>query len=175
MNLVFEYLLTMQTLVLVLIVIGLKSSIKFVPQNRAYVIERFGKFQSTKEAGLNFILPFIDRISADRSLKEKAVGVVPDSMLSALSSVGVLTAVSAILLWRPLKSMQGNVESKKVTIDLVGHSFILNEAVSMTKNPTYRYSGIDWNLSSEQELSAGTLVEVIRVAVGKFIVQEKVS
>ncbi len=44
MNLVFEYLLTMQTLVLVLIVIGLKSSIKFVPQNRAYVIERFGKF-----------------------------------------------------------------------------------------------------------------------------------
>jgi inner membrane protein len=103
------------------------------------------------------------------------IGVVPDSMLSALSSVGVLTALSAMLLWRPLKSMQGNVESKKVTSDLVGHSFILNEAVSMTKNPTYRYSGIDWNLSSEQELSAGTVVEVTGVAVGKFIVQAKIS
>jgi membrane protein implicated in regulation of membrane protease activity len=102
------------------------------------------------------------------------VGVVPDSMLSALFSVGVLTALSAMILWRPLKSMQGNVESKKVTSDLVGHSFILNDAVSMTKNPVYRYSGIDWNLSSKQELSAGTLVEVIGVAVGKFIVQEKV-
>ena len=103
------------------------------------------------------------------------VGVVPDSMLSALSSVGVLTALSAMLLWRPLKSMQGNVESKKVTNDLVGHSFILNEAVSMTKNPAYRYSGIDWKLSSEQELSAGTLVEVTGVSVGKFIVKAKVS
>jgi|TARA_B110000438_G_C15810630_1_gene649476 inner membrane protein len=102
------------------------------------------------------------------------IGVIPDSMLSALFSVGVLTALSAMLLWRPLKSMQGNVESKKVTSDLVGHSFILNDAVSMTKNPVYRYSGIDWNLSSKQELSAGTLVEVIGVAVGKFIVQEKV-
>jgi membrane protein implicated in regulation of membrane protease activity len=101
------------------------------------------------------------------------VGIVPDSMLSALSSVGVLTALLAIFLWRPLKSMQGNVESKKVTSDLVGHSFILNEAVSMTKNPAYRYSGIDWNLSSEKELSAGTLVEVTGVAVGKFIVQAK--
>ena len=104
-----------------------------------------------------------------------AVGVVPNSMLSALSSVGVLTALLAMLLWRPLKSMQGKVEVKKVTSDLVGHSFILNEAVSMTKNPAYRYSGIDWNLSSEEELLAGTLVEVTTVAVGKFIVQAKLS
>ena len=104
-----------------------------------------------------------------------ALAVVPNSLLSALSSVGVLTALLAMLLWRPLKSMQGKVESKKVTSDLVGHSFILNETVSMTKNPAYRYSGIEWNLSSEQELSAGTLVEVTGVAVGKFIIQEKVS
>ncbi|MDG0996692.1 MAG: NfeD family protein [Gammaproteobacteria bacterium] len=104
-----------------------------------------------------------------------AVGVVPNSMLSALSSVGVLTAILAVLLWRPLKYMQANVETKKVTSDLVGHSFILNEAVSMTKNPAYRYSGIDWNLSSEEELLAGTLVEVTTVAVGKFIVQAKLS
>ena len=101
------------------------------------------------------------------------VGVVPDSMLSALLSVGVLTALSAVILWRPLKSMQGNVESRKVTNDLVGHIFILNDAVSRTKNPVYRYSGIDWNLSSEQELSAGTLVKVTGVAVGKFIIQAK--
>ena len=104
-----------------------------------------------------------------------ALAVIPDSMFSALSSVGVLTALLAMLLWRPLKSMQGKVESKKVTSDLVGHSFILNEAVSMTKNPAYRYSGIEWNLSSEQELSAGTLVEVTGVDVGKFIIQAKVS
>ena len=64
-----------------------------------------------------------------------AVGVVPYSMLSALSSLGVLTALLALFLWRPLKSMQGNVESKKVTSDLVGHSFILNEAAFILPSP----------------------------------------
>lgn len=102
-----------------------------------------------------------------------STGILPDSMLAALSSIGVLTALLAILLWRPLKSMQNNVERKKVTSDLVGHSFILSEAVSMSSNPVYRYSGIDWQLSSEKELSAGTLVEVAGVAVGKFIIQAK--
>jgi membrane protein implicated in regulation of membrane protease activity len=102
-----------------------------------------------------------------------STAILPDSMLAALSSIGVLTALLAILLWRPLKSMQNNVERKKVTSDLVGHSFILNDAVSMSSNPVYRYSGIDWQLSSEQVLSAGTLVEVTGVAVGKFIIQAK--
>jgi len=99
MDFVFEYLLTMQTLVLVLIVIGLKSSIKFVPQNRAYVIERFGKYKSTKEAGLNFILPFIDRISADRSLKEKAVDV-PEQ--SAITKDNISLSVDGVLYFRVL-------------------------------------------------------------------------
>ncbi len=94
MEILFEYVLTVQTLVLVLVIIGLKSSIKFVPQNRAYVVERFGKYQSTKEAGLNFILPFIDRISADRSLKEEAVDVPEQSAITkdniSLSVDGVL-------------------------------------------------------------------------------------
>ena len=101
------------------------------------------------------------------------IGVLPDSMLSALTSTGVLTALLAIFLWRPLKAMQNKVESKKVTSDLVGHSFILNEVVSINHNPVYHYSGIDWRLSSEKELSAGTLVEVIDVAVGKFVVKAK--
>ena len=99
MDFVFEYLLSMQTLVLVLIVIGLKSSIKFVPQNRAYVVERFGKYQSTKEAGLNFILPFIDRISADRSLKEKAVDV-PEQ--SAITKDNISLSVDGVLYFRVL-------------------------------------------------------------------------
>jgi membrane protein implicated in regulation of membrane protease activity len=102
-----------------------------------------------------------------------STGILPDSMLSAFSSIGVLTALLAIFLWRPLTSMQNNVERKKVTSDLVGHSFILNEGVSMSSNPVYRYSGIDWHLSSEKELSAGTLVEVTSVAVGKFVIQAK--
>ena len=74
-TLIFDYLFTIQAFLLIFVIVVLKGSIKFVPQNRAWIIERFGKYQSTKEAGLNFILPFIDRVASDRSLKEQAVDV----------------------------------------------------------------------------------------------------
>jgi len=59
----------------VLIIILIKSSIKFVPQNRAYVVERFGKYNKTMVAGLNTLFPFIDKVSYDQSLKEHAYDV----------------------------------------------------------------------------------------------------
>ncbi|MCH9675660.1 MAG: paraslipin [Gammaproteobacteria bacterium] len=59
----------------VVIVLVLKNSVKFVPQNRAYVIERFGKFRRNLSAGLNFIVPVIDKVAYDRTLKEQAVDV----------------------------------------------------------------------------------------------------
>ena len=59
----------------VLIIILVKSSIKFVPQNRAYVVERFGKYNKTMVAGLNMLFPFIDKVAYNQSLKEHAYDV----------------------------------------------------------------------------------------------------
>ena len=47
----------------ILSVILLKTSIRLVPQNTAFVAERFGKYNQTMEAGLNFLVPFIDRVA----------------------------------------------------------------------------------------------------------------
>jgi regulator of protease activity HflC (stomatin/prohibitin superfamily) len=99
MEVLLDYIFTAQTLFLVFVVVLLKTSIKFVPQNRAYVIERFGKFQSSREAGLNFILPFVDRISADRSLKEQAVDV-PEQ--SAITKDNISLSVDGVLYFRVL-------------------------------------------------------------------------
>jgi hypothetical protein len=103
------------------------------------------------------------------------IGVLPDSLLSALSSTAFFTALLAIFLWRPLKTMQNKVESKKVTSDLVGHSFVLIENVAPGLSPIYRYSGIDWKLISDEELSAGTTVEVTDLDVGVFHIKAKVE
>jgi regulator of protease activity HflC (stomatin/prohibitin superfamily) len=59
----------------VLIIILVKFSIKFVPQNRAFVVERFGKFNKTMVAGLNVLFPFIDKVAYNLSLKEHAYDV----------------------------------------------------------------------------------------------------
>jgi regulator of protease activity HflC (stomatin/prohibitin superfamily) len=79
METILSIIFSVPGVLLIFVIVILKTGIKFVPQNRAYVVERFGKYHSTKEAGLNFIIPFLDRISADRSLKEQAVDVPSQS------------------------------------------------------------------------------------------------
>ncbi|MFT4995004.1 MAG: hypothetical protein ACI965_002046 [Paraglaciecola sp.] len=102
------------------------------------------------------------------------LGAIPESMLSALLSIGLFTALLAVSLWKPMKSLQSQVETKKVSSDLVGHSFILTENVAPGLSPTYRYSGINWQLISSEALKAGTTVEVTDVAVGSFTIKEKI-
>ncbi len=99
MEVLLDYIFSSQALILVFVVVLLKTSIKVVPQNHVFVIERFGKFQSSKEAGLNFILPFIDRISANRSLKEQAVDV-PEQ--SAITKDNISLHVDGVLYFRVL-------------------------------------------------------------------------
>jgi regulator of protease activity HflC (stomatin/prohibitin superfamily) len=46
------------------------NAFKVVPQQHAFIVERLGKFHSILHPGLNFIIPFVDKISYSHTLKE---------------------------------------------------------------------------------------------------------
>jgi regulator of protease activity HflC (stomatin/prohibitin superfamily) len=160
MNFIFEYLLTMQTLVSILIIIGLKASIKFVPQNRAYVIERFGKYQSTKEAGLNFIFPFIDRISANRSLKEKAVDV-PEQ--SAITKDNISLSVDGVLYFRVL-------DPYKATYGIDDYVFAVTQLAQTTMRSELGKMELDKTFE-ERDILNTNIVAAINEAAGPWGIQ----
>ncbi len=54
----------------VIAVIFIVRSVKIVPQQHAWVMERLGKYAGTLSPGPKFIIPFIDRIAYKHSLKE---------------------------------------------------------------------------------------------------------
>ena len=56
-------------LVVLAIVFAFKS-VNVIPQQTAWVIERLGKFHKVLNPGLNFIIPFIDKVAYKHSLKE---------------------------------------------------------------------------------------------------------
>ncbi|WP_017444160.1 SPFH domain-containing protein [Gayadomonas joobiniege] len=99
MDQLLNYIISVQFALFVLVLVVLKSSIKFVPQNRAWIIERFGKYQSTREAGMNFIIPFVDRVAADRSLKEQAFDVPSQA---AITKDNISLTVDGVLYFRVL-------------------------------------------------------------------------
>ena len=107
---------------LIFIIVILKSSIKFVPQNQAWIVERFGKYQSTKIAGLNFIIPFIDRIAAIRSLKEQAQDVPSQS---AITKDNISLVVDGVLYFRVL-------DAYKATYGVDDYTFAVTQLAQTT-------------------------------------------
>ncbi|MEK0420298.1 MAG: SPFH/Band 7/PHB domain protein [Bacteroidetes bacterium] len=58
-----------------LIVLVILRSIKVIPQQNAFVVERLGKFHEVLQPGFNIIIPFFDRVAYRHSLKETAMDI----------------------------------------------------------------------------------------------------
>ena len=91
----------------ILTIIMVKSSIKFVPQNRAYVVERFGKYNKTMVAGLNILFPFIDKVTYNQSLKEHAFDVPSQAAITKDNISLVVDGVLYLKLIDPYKASYG--------------------------------------------------------------------
>lgn len=175
MEVLLQYVLNVQVLVLVLVVVLLKNSIKFVPQNQAYVIERFGKYQSTKEAGLNFILPFIDRISADRSLKEQAVDV-PEQ--SAITKDNISLSVDGVLYFRvldPYKATYG-VDNYVFAVTQLAQTTMRSELGKMELDKTFEERDVlNTNIVSSINDAAGPWgIQVLRYEIKDIVPPQSV-
>ncbi len=62
--------MTEALILLAVVVIVLFKTLKVVPQQHAFVVERLGKYHGTLTPGLNFVVPFIDKIAYKHILKE---------------------------------------------------------------------------------------------------------
>jgi inner membrane protein len=99
------------------------------------------------------------------------MGVLEHTLISAMTSTAIITVISALLLWKPLKKMQNTVDPKNAANDLIGHQLTAPSTISSTESATYKFSGITWQLTADKEIIAGTQVEVIDTQVGILKVQ----
>ena len=121
-------------ILLVIAVIFVTQSIKVVPQQHAWVIERLGKYQGTLTPGLNFLVPFIDRVAYKHVLKEIPLDIasqvcitrdntqlqvdgilyfqVTDAMRASYGSSNYIVAISQ-LAQTSLRSVIGKLELDK--------------------------------------------------------------
>lgn len=120
--------------ILIIAIIFVVRSVKVVPQQNAWVKERLGKYAGTLTPGLNFLVPFIDRVAYKHSLKEIPLDVpsqvcitrdntqlqvdgilyfqVTDPMRASYGSSNYITAVTQ-LAQTSLRSVIGKLELDK--------------------------------------------------------------
>lgn len=67
---------------LVIVAVMFIFSIKIVHQSYARVVERMGKYNRTMQSGVHFIIPFIESIKPEISLKEDVADFMPQSVIT---------------------------------------------------------------------------------------------
>lgn len=72
---------------------------KLVPQSDVYVVERFGKYTKTLDAGLNFIVPFLDNIAHRVSILERQLA---EFSISVITRDNVEVGLEATVFFRVL-------------------------------------------------------------------------
>ncbi len=58
------------------------KTVRIVPQARAGIVERFGKYKGTLPAGLNVVVPFVDRVRYMIDLREQVVSFPPQPVIT---------------------------------------------------------------------------------------------
>ena len=120
--------------VLIIAIIFISRTLKVVPQQHAWVIERLGKYHGTLTPGLNFLVPFVDRVAYKHVLKEITLDIpsqvcitrdntqlqvdgilyfqVTDAMRASYGSSDYILAISQ-LAQTSLRSVIGKLELDK--------------------------------------------------------------
>ena len=137
----------------IVVFLVLNSSVKFVPQNMAFVVERFGKFRTTMTAGLNFVFPFIDRVAYKVSLKEVALDVPSQS---AITKDNITLSVDGVLYTKvvdPEKAVYG-IEDYQFGVTQLAQTTMRSEIGKISLDKTFE----------ERELLNSAIVAAINEA-----------
>ena len=95
-------------IILVLAIVFVTQAVKVVPQQSAWVLERFGKYNRTLLPGLNIIVPFVDRVAYRHSLKEIPMDVPSQVCITRDNTQLQVDGVIYFQVTDPMKASYGS-------------------------------------------------------------------
>ncbi len=91
----------------VLALIIILQTARIVPQKKAFIVERLGKYAKTLNAGFHILVPFLDRVAYRHSLKEMAVDVPPQTCITKDNIAVEVDGVLYLQVIDPVKASYG--------------------------------------------------------------------
>ncbi|WP_374373933.1 SPFH domain-containing protein [Dongia sp.] len=97
------FVIVLLVLAILLVFMGIKS----VPQGREWTIERFGRYTQTLRPGLNFIIPFVDRIGAKINMMESVLDVPTQEVITKDNA---MVSVDGVVFYQVLDAAKAAYE-----------------------------------------------------------------
>ncbi len=100
---------------LVLIVVTMFAGVKTVSQGQIWTVERFGAFTRTLQPGLNFVVPFVDRVGHKMNVQEQVIDIPEQSVITKDNAT---VAVDGIIYYRVMEPEKAAYQVTFLTVAL---------------------------------------------------------
>ncbi|MDX6298282.1 MAG: hypothetical protein QOI51_2139 [Nocardioidaceae bacterium] len=143
--------------VVLIAVIVVSRAVKIVPQARAGIVERLGKYRTTLSAGPNFVTPFVDRVRYMIDLREQVVSFPPQPVITEDNLVVSIDTVIYFQVTNPIAA----------TYEIANYIQAIEQLTMTTLRNIAGGLDLEQALTSRDEINA-TLRGVLDEATGRW-------
>ena len=151
------YLLGLLVLFVLFVVLLLAKTVRIVPQARAGIVERFGKYKETLPAGLNVVVPFVDRVRYLIDLREQVVSFPPQPVITEDNLVVSIDTVIYFQVTDPVAA----------TYEIANYIQAIEQLTMTTLRNIVGGMDLEETLTSRDQINSG-LRGVLDEATGKW-------
>ncbi|CAN5601929.1 SPFH domain-containing protein [soil metagenome] len=141
----------------VLVIVTLARTVRIIPQARAAVVERLGRYQRTLTPGLTVIVPFVDRMRPLIDLREQVVSFPPQPVITEDNLVVSIDTVIYFQLTDP----------KSATYEIANYIHGVEQLTVTTLRNVVGGMDLEQTLTSREEINRA-LRGVLDEATGKW-------
>jgi regulator of protease activity HflC (stomatin/prohibitin superfamily) len=153
---------TIIAVVLPVLIVGLAifsvvRSVRIVPQARAGIVERFGRYHRTLYPGLNIVMPFIDRLRPLIDLREQVVSFPPQPVIT---KDNLVVGIDTIIFFQV-------TDAKAATYEIANYVAAVEQLTVTTLRNVVGGMDLDTTLTSRDQINA-ELRKELDEATGKW-------
>jgi regulator of protease activity HflC (stomatin/prohibitin superfamily) len=151
------FVLVLAVLVAVLVIVVLVRSIRVVPQARAGVVERLGRYQKTLLPGLNLLVPFVDRVRPMIDLREQVVSFPPQPVIT---EDNLVVSIDTVVYFQV-------TDARAATYEIANYLVAVEQLTTTTLRNVVGGLNLEEALTSRDNIN-GQLRVVLDEATGKW-------
>ena len=144
-------------LLVVFTAVAISRAIRIVPQATAIIVERLGRYSRTLDAGLHFLIPFIDKARATVDLREQVVSFPPQPVIT---SDNLVVSIDTVIYFQP-------TDPKAATYEIANYIQGIEQLTVTTLRNVIGSLDLEQTLTSRDQIN-GQLRGVLDDATGRW-------
>ena len=139
------------------VIVAIAKSIVVVRQTQAYIVERLGRYARTMDAGLHFLIPFVDKVRHKVDLRELVYSFPPQSVIT---SDNLVVDIDSVIYFQV-------TEPKSAVYEIANYITGVEQLTTTTLRNIVGTMDLEQTLTSRDQIN-GQLRGVLDEATGKW-------